>query len=423
MSDTDTTERRDREDWHRGPLTDVRVLDLTQMLAGPYATMLLADLGADVVKIESPAGDMIRSNPPHVRDGEAYGGYFHSVNRNKRGVVLNLKTDDGKATFERLVEDADVVIENFSVGTMEGLGLSYETLRDINPGLVYASIRGFGDPRLGESPYADRPAFDLIAQAMGGIMSITGTEESGPTKVGPGVGDIFPAVLSVVGILAALTHRDRTGEGQHVDVGMVDSILALTERIVYQYSIEGTVPAPQGNSHPLLFPFDRFSADDGYVVIAAPTDSQWEALCEHIDRPDLSDRYRTNEDRVAASDYLYPLINEWTRAQTKHELFELLADDVPCGPVQTIEEIFSDPHFATREMLPEVAHADSGETVRLAGTPIKLSKTPGGVQRRAPFLGEHTRDVLEAAGYDEHTIEELVASGAASGWEPSDSPD
>lgn len=411
-SGSEESERTSDDFVRRGPLTDLRVLDCTQMLAGPFATMVLADLGADIVKVEPPRGDMTRTNQPHLTEEEAYGGYFQSVNRNKRSVVLDLKTEEGRTAFLTLVEEADVLVENFRAGTMDRLGLAYETLRDRNPGLVYASIRGFGDPRGGESPYADRPAFDLIAQAMGGIMSVTGTEESGPTKVGPGVGDVFPAVLCVVGVLSALHDRERTGEGQYVDVGMVDSVLALSERIVHQHSYTGEVPGPQGNTHPLIFPFDRFAASDGYVVLAAPNDKQWRALCTHMDRPELIEKYPEKDDRLAHADRLRAVVDGWTRGHTKAELFEVLAEDVPCGPVNDVQDIFADPHFEAREMLPEIEHAGTGERVRVAGTPIKLTRTPGGVHRRAPFLGEHTEEILSEAGYDPATLETFVEDGA-----------
>lgn len=404
MTDEDDSTRH-------GPLTDVRIIDFSQMLAGPFATMLLADLGADVVKIEPPSGDMTRDNPPHMQDDEAFGGYFQSVNRGKRSVVLDLKSESGLETAKRLVDDADVLVENFRVGTMDRLGLSYETLSERNPELIYASIRGFGDPRGGESPHADRPAFDLIAQAMGGIMGITGTEESGPTKVGPGVGDIFPAVMAVAGITSALHHRARTGEGQYVDVGMVDSMLSLTERIVHQYSYDGDVPEPQGNTHPLFFPFDRFDAADGYVVIAAPSDHQWAALVEHMDRPELAEEYPDQQDRADHADDLRPIVNEWTSQYTKDELFDRLEDDVPCGPVYNARDIFQEAHFEARDMLVEVEHGDTGETGVIPGTPIKFTETPGGVQHPAHFLGEDSEDVLAEAGFSDDEIADLRDEG------------
>jgi succinyl-CoA:mesaconate CoA transferase len=293
---------------------------------------------------------------------------------------------------------------------MDRLDLSYERLSERNSGLVYASIRGFGDPRGGESPYADRPAFDLIAQAMGGIMSVTGTEEGGPTKVGPGVGDIFPATLAVVGVLSALRERDRTGEGQYVDVGMVDAVLSLSERIVHQHSFTGEVPGPQGNTHPLLFPFDRFETGDGYVVIAAPSADQWRALCDHMDRPDLAEEYAEKPERIEAADELREIVAEWTKRHTKDELFEMLAEDVPCGPVNNAGDIFDDEHFSAREMLAEVDHADTGETATIAGTPIKFPESNSGVERRAPFLGEHTEEILREQGYTADEIDDVLGA-------------
>lgn len=402
----------DNTDQETGPLAGLTVIDMTHVMAGPFATMTLSDLGADVIKVESPAGDLVRDNAPHLHEGEEYGGYFNSVNRNKRSVVLNLKTERGKEIFKSLVEDADILIENFSVGTMDGLGLSYERLAEINPGLIYASIRGFGDPRVSDSPYGDRPAFDLIAQAMGGLMSITGSDETGPLKVGPGVGDIFPAILTLVGILSALHHREQTGEGQYVDTAMVDGVLSLTERIVHQYSVGGTVPEPQGNSHPLLFPYDRFPTKDGHIVITAITNGQWRALCDHMGQPEIADKYPEKTDRLANKETLQPMISSWTQQFSKSELFDMLADDVPCGPVYTIADIVADPHFEANDMLPEVEHADTGERVKIAGSPIKFSKTPSSVNRRAPFLGEHTEEVLTEIGFTESEIKEFRTAGA-----------
>ena len=284
-------------------LADLRVLDLTQVLAGPYCTMLLADMGADVVKVERPGGDLIRANPPYVADpdAESYGGYFQSVNRGKRSLELDLTTDADRDAFLSLVERADVVVENFKAGTMERFDCGYERLRERNPQLVYSSIRGFGDPRTGETERQGQPSFDLIAQALGGVMEITGQEDGPPTKVGPGVGDIFTAALNAVGILAAVHHRERTGEGQYVDTAMYDCMVSLAERSVYQYSCDGESPTRQGNSHPTLFPYDAFEAADGYVVVAAFSDGHWQTLCEAMDRPDLAAEYPAGQSRTAAS--------------------------------------------------------------------------------------------------------------------------
>src|SRR5436190_3727017 len=295
-----------------GPLAGVRVVDLTQMLAGPYCTLLLADLGADVIKVEPLDGDTTRTQQPFFDDDDKhyFGGYFHSVNRNKSSIAIDLKQDAGREILRRLVRNADVLVENFRVGVMDRLGLAYESLREINPRLVYACVRGFGDPRTGASPYADWPAFDVVAQAMGGLMGITGPAPDQPTKVGPGVGDIYPATLLAFGIVAALNHAQRTGVGQFVDVAMYDGILALCERIVYQHSYTGEIPTQQGNSHPLLVPFDVFATKDGFVAIATPRDAQWSELCRCIGRPELGDdlRFRTNTDRMKHADQVRRLV-------------------------------------------------------------------------------------------------------------------
>src|SRR6056297_686175 len=320
-----------------GALDDLRVLDLTQVLAGPYCTMLLADMGADVVKIERPGGDLIRSNPPFYEDAdaEAYGGYFQSVNRGKRSVELNLGDDADREDFLSLVERADVVVENYRAGTMEQFDLGYETLRERNPELIYSSIRGFGDPRTGETHRQGQPSFDLIAQALGGVMEITGQEDGPPTKVGPGIGDLFTATLNAVGILAAVHHRERTGEGQYVDTAMYDSIVSLCERTVYQYSCDGESPTRQGNSHPTLFPYDSFEAADGHVVIAAFSDGHWATLCEAMDRPDLAAEYPDATSRRANRARLRDEIADWTRARESAEILDLLDGRVPSAPVQT----------------------------------------------------------------------------------------
>ncbi|HEU5265197.1 MAG TPA: CoA transferase, partial [Jatrophihabitans sp.] len=270
-----------------GPLAGLRVIDLTQVLSGPFCTMLLADLGADVIKIEPPDGDVARQWGPHPPDASGYGGYFASVNRNKRSVCLDLKTAAGRDALLRLLADADVLVENFRVGVMDRLELSYELLHARFPRLVYAAIRGFGDPRTGASPYADWPAFDIVAQAMGGIMSVTGPDAAHPVKVGPGIGDVAPAMLAAFGILAAVRHAERTGEGQFVDVAMYDAVLALTERIVYQYSITGVSPVPQGNTHPLLCPYGAVRTATGFIALAAPSDRHWRELAEIVGRPEL----------------------------------------------------------------------------------------------------------------------------------------
>ncbi|WP_277540563.1 succinyl-CoA:mesaconate CoA-transferase [Haloarcula laminariae] len=378
-------------------LADLRVLDLTQVLAGPYCTMLLADMGADVVKIERPGGDLIRENPPYVddADAEAYGGYFQSVNRGKRSLELDLGADADREAFLSLVERADVVVENFKAGTMEKYDCGYETLKERSPELVYSSIRGFGDPRTGETERQGQPSFDLIAQALGGVMEITGQEDGPPTKVGPGVGDLFTAALNAVGILAAVHHRERTGEGQYVDTAMYDCMVSLTERAVYQYSCEGDSPTRQGNSHPTLFPYDAFEAVDGYVVIAAFSDGHWEELCEAMDRPDLAADYPDAPSRLANREQLRGEIADWTRRHESETILDLLGGRVPSAPVQDTADIFADSHVHDREMLADVAQPGADGEMTVAGSPIKMTETMPRPRGRAPLLDEHREELLD----------------------------
>ena len=388
-----------------GPLDGLRVIDLTQMLAGPYCTMLLADLGADVIKVEPPGGDMTRFSGPFMEEDQerAYGGYFGSINRNKRSIVLDLKTARGKDVLRRMVDVSPVVVENFRAGVMERLGLAWESLRERNPALVYGTIRGFGDPRTGESPYVAWPAFDVVAQAMGGFMGITGTADGVPLKAGPGVGDIYPAALAALGIVAAVRHAERTGEGQLVDVGMVDAVLSMCERIVYQYSYSGQVPGPEGNAHPMLCPFENFRTRDGWVTIAAPGDAHWRLLCDIMGRPELGEdeRFRTSRDRVRNGAETRRVVSQWAAGLTTPEAMAALGGRVPAGPVQTVRDIFADPHARSRDMLVEVEQAGSPRPAIYAGTPIKLTATPGGVRRRPPRLGEHGEEILAEMGIAE----------------------
>jgi crotonobetainyl-CoA:carnitine CoA-transferase CaiB-like acyl-CoA transferase len=381
-----------------GPLTGVRVVDLTRALAGPYCTMILADLGADVVKVEPPEGDLTRFTGPFTRDDEekAFGGYFASINRNKRSVVLDLKRPDDRNLLLALAGGADVLVENFRVGVMDGLGLSYETLHERNPRLVYGAIRGFGDPRTGPSPYADWPAFDVVAQAMGGAVSATGTAAGEVVRVGPSIGDLYPATVAAVGILAAVMHARETGEGQFVDVAMVDALVALNEALVYRYSYTGMVTAPTGNSHPQLTPFDIYPTADGACAIAAPTANHWERLCRLMQRDDLLDDERTltNRERVANADFVRREMTAWTVTHTTGELVALLGGRVPVGPVNDAADLFADPHVQARRMLVAVDHPGAGRPVVFPDTPMRFTATPAGVYRRAPRLGEHTDEIL-----------------------------
>jgi crotonobetainyl-CoA:carnitine CoA-transferase CaiB-like acyl-CoA transferase len=383
----------------QGSLQGLRILDLTQMLAGPYCTQMLADHGADVIKIEPPGGEPSRHVGPFHADDElrAFGGYFASVNRNKRGIVLDLKEEAGRETFLALVRTADAVIENYRVGVMERLSLSYETLREINPRLVYAAIRGFGDSRTGQSPYMAWPAYDIVAQAMGGIISITGEDASSPVKVGPGVGDLVPGLMMAFGMVAALRHAERTGEGQFLDIGMVDGVLSLCERIVHQHAFTGRVPKPEGNRHPILSPFGLVPAKDGRIAIGiADSAIWWRKLCELMERLDLVNDVRTatQEARIANQDLVYDTIGGFTARFTKAELSAKFGGVFPFAPVYDAADIARDPHFASRGMLVEVDHPGLTMPMRVAGVPVHMTATPGTVRHRAPLLGEHTQEIV-----------------------------
>jgi len=385
---------------HAGVLAGITVLDLTQVLAGPFCTMLLADHGANVIKIEPPSGDVTRGLGPFFADDveRRHGGYFHSVNRNKRSVVLDLKTARDQAIFRDLAAAADVVVENFRAGVMERLGLAWETLQARNPRLVYGALRGFGDPRTGASPYGDWPAFDIVAQAMSGFMSITGPGT--PMKAGPGIGDILPGVMCAFGIVCAVRHAERSGRGQFLDVAMYDAMLALCERIVYQHSVLGEVPRPAGNDHPLVCPFSIYPAADGWIAIACALDAQWQELARIIGRRDLLEdpTLATNSERVRNAARLREAIAAWTATRGKQELAGVLGGRIPFGPVNDVADVFADPHVAARGMLASLALPDLAAQLKVAGVPIHFADTPGAVRGPGPALGEHTDAVLHEFG-------------------------
>lgn len=392
-----------------GALQDLKIIDLSQMLAGPYGTMMLADHGAHVIKVETPTGDLSRTAAGSLTDGRELGGYFQSISRNKESVVLDLKTEGGKRALLAMVRDADAIVENFRAGVMDRLGLGWEVLHEANPKLVYGALRGFGDSRGGASPYQEWPAYDVVAQAMGGIMAITGPDADTPTKVGPGVGDIVPGMMLAFGLLAAIHHAQRTGEGQFVDVAMTDAILAICERTVWQNAVYGGVPGPEGNHHPFLCPFGMFPASDGFITVAAQQAAFFAVLTEKLEAPEIGSdpRYATEEGRTANRRDLIDALSAVTRTFTKAELTARLGGRIPFGPVMNVAEIVSDPHFAARDMIVEVDEPGQ-RSLRVAGVPVKLTATPGGVQRRAPYLGEHTWSRLRDAGLSEDEIQLLV---------------
>ena len=385
-----------------GPLSGLRVVDLTQALAGPYCTMLLADLGADVVKVEPPAGDMTRFTGPYTAEDTVreYGGYFASINRGKRSIVLDLKQDVDREVLLSLSASADVVAENSRAGVMDRLGVGYETLTALNPTLVYAAIRGFGDPRTGTSPYTDWPAYDVVAQAMGGVVSLTGKGDGEVVKCGPSVGDIFTGALGAVGLLAAVINARSTRQGQFVDVAMYDAVLSLCEGAAYSYSYTGRVRPATGNGHPTIAPFDIYATSDGHCAIGTPSDRMFATLCERMGSPELAtdQRFDRPPQRLANRPELNDILGRWTLSKTTAEIVDLLSGDVPVGPVNDMAAIFADPHVAAREMLVEVEQPDGTRSVTLAGQPIKMSRSYTGVRRRPPLLGEHTDEVLAEAG-------------------------
>ena len=385
-----------------GVLDGMVVLDLTQVLAGPYCTMLLADHGADVIKIEPPGGDVSRGlGMYHASDTEKrHGGYFHSINRNKRSIVLDLKDPRDVETFRAMARKADVVVENYRVGVMERLGLSYESLRAENPRLVYAAVRGFGDPRTGRSPYAEWPAFDIIAQAMGGFMSITGPAPGMHLKSGPGIGDIVPGIMCAFGVVAAVRLAERRGQGQFLDVAMYDAILAICERIVHQHSVSGMVPQAEGNEHPLVNPFSIYPVTDGWIAIGCPIEAQWRSLAKLIERDDLlaDPTLQSNSDRVNQRERVRVAIEAWTSTRSKVEVAAVLGGHVPCGPVNDVTDIFSDPHIAAREMIAEVEIAEIGQRLQVAGVPVHFADTPGAVRMAGPGLDAHRAEILQQFG-------------------------
>ena len=383
------------------PLEGLRVLDLSRVLAGPYCTMILADLGAEVIKIEPPGeGDDSRAFAPFIGNESAY---FMSLNRGKKSIVLNLKNEKDKAAFLELVRIADVLVENYRPGTMEKLGLGYEELREINPRLVYAAISGFGHT----GPYSQRPAYDMIVQAMGGIMSITGEPNRPPTRVGTSVGDITAALFGTIGIMTALNVRNESGKGQKVDVGMLDCQVAILENAIARYEVTGQAPKPMGSRHPSIAPFEAYPTKDYFVIIPAGNDTLWAKLCnilgitQYIDDP----RFKTNRDRVANVEILYDLLGEVTKTRTTDEWMDILeTGGVPVGPINTIDKVVADPQVLAREMIVEITHPVAGP-MKIAGNPIKLSDTPGKVSEPAPLLGQHTDWVLrDVLGWDDERI-------------------
>ena len=387
-----------------GPLSGLRILDLTRVLAGPYTTMILADLGAEVIKIEQPGiGDESRNFGP-FKNG--FSLYFMSINRGKKSITLNLKSDRGKQLFKDLLRQCDILVENYRPGTMRKLGLDYETLSVENPSLIYAACSGFGQT----GPLSEQGAYDMIIQGMGGIISITGEPDRPPVRVGTSISDISAALFTTIGILSALHHRNQTGNGQMVDVAMLDSLVAVLENAIVRYFATNEIPQPLGTRHPVITPFEAYESSDGYIIIAIGNDSLWEKFCRHVGYEELisDDRFCTNADRTENHSELYPIISNIMGLRTTDEWIESLGTiGVPCGPINSIDEVVNHEQIKAREMITKVAHQLTG-IVEVPGVPIKLSDTPGSVEKPAPSLGEHTEEILKNfLDYNEEDIEML----------------
>lgn len=386
-------------------LEGLRVLDLSRVLAGPYCTMILADMGAEVIKIERPVeGDDSRAFAPFVGEESAY---FMSLNRGKKSVVLDFKNAKDMEIFWQLVEKCDILVENFRPGTMEKLGMGYEEIKKRNPRLIYAAISGFGH----SGPYSKKAAYDMLAQAMGGVMSITGEPGRPPVRVGTSIGDITAALFGTVGIMMALHIRHLTGNGQKIDVSMLDSQVAILENAIARYEVTGKVPQPIGTRHPSIAPFQAFPTKDYYVIIPCGNDNLWEKLCKtmRIEHLINDPRFKTNKGRVENLDELEPIICEVTKTKTTQEWVEILeAAGHPVGMINTVDKVVNDPQVLSRKMIVEIEHPIAGK-MKVAGNPVKMSLTPGAVEKPAPLLGQHTADILrELLGWDEKIITEYL---------------
>ncbi|MFZ5754973.1 MAG: CaiB/BaiF CoA transferase family protein, partial [Bacillota bacterium] len=368
------------------PLAGVKVLDMTRVLAGPFATMMLADFGAEVIKIERPeVGDDSREFGPFV---DGFSAYFASLNRGKKSLTLELKIPEGKAVFLDLVKKVDVLVENFRPGTMEKLGLGYEELKKVNPRLIYAASSGFGQT----GPYAHKAAYDMIVQGMGGIMSITGEPGRPPVRVGASIGDITAGLFTAYGIMTALYHREKTGLGQLVDVAMLDCQVAILENAIARYAVTGKAPEPLGTRHPSITPFQAYKTQDDWIIVAVGNDQLWAKFCKVIGREELIDdsRFITNAKRTEHVEELGNILEEIFKTKSFAQwMKELDAAGIPCGPINTVDKLFNHPQINSREMLVKVKIPQDKEIVA-PGVPVKLSETPGGVQGPAPALGEHT---------------------------------
>ncbi|MEW5863437.1 MAG: CaiB/BaiF CoA-transferase family protein [Pseudomonadota bacterium] len=403
-----------------GPLSHIRVLDLSRVLAGPWASQNLGDLGAEVIKIERPgSGDDTRGwGPPWLKDAAGNdtreSAYYLSVNRNKKSVTVDISKPEGQALVRELAARCEVLIENYKVGALKKYGLDYESLRAVNPSLVYCSVTGFGQ----DGPYAPRPGYDFIFQGMGGLMSITGERDgqpgAGPQKVGIAITDVLTGMYATVAILAALMHRERTGEGQYIDAALLDTIVAFCANQAVSYFVSGRIPVRWGNAHPQVVPYEVFPTADGHLILAVGNDSQFERFCQAAGCPELAaePRFRTMSQRIVHRAELIPIIREIMRTRTKREWIELLeAANVPCGPINDMKEVFEDPQVRHRGLRVDMPHP-AGSAAPVVASPLRLSKTPVEYRLAPPLLGQHTAEVLKGLlGKSDAEIARLRSAG------------
>jgi len=391
----------ERGDSVKGSLDGIRILDVSRVLAGPFCSMILGDLGAEVIKIEHYAsGDETRGWGPPFVNGES--AYYLCANRNKQSMTLNLKSEEGKEIFVKLASTSDVVIQNFKSGTLEKMGLGYSQLKDNNPGLILASITGFGST----GPYKDLPGYDYIIQAMSGLMSITGEPDGGPVKVGVAIADVLTGLYTCIGILGALQHRNQSGEGQEIDISLMDCQISSLINVASNYLCSGVIPKRMGNRHPNISPYQVFKTMEGELVIAVGNDEQFKRFTAVLGWPELADMedFIHNEQRLQNNDKLVAICEELLSKKPKIEWKEQLdAAGVPNGPINTIAEMFEDPQIKAREMVVEMEHPLI-ENLKLTGSPLKLSKTPVTMRHHPPLLGEHTELLLERIGYNTEEI-------------------
>ncbi|TFW21419.1 CoA transferase [Massilia arenosa] len=401
-------------------LGHIRVLDLSRVLAGPWCSQNLADLGADVIKIERPgAGDDTRAwGPPYAKDAQGHdtteAAYYLSANRGKRSVTVDIASADGQALIRELARHCDVVLENFKVGQLKKYGLDYDTLKAIKPDIVYCSVTGFGQ----DGPYAHRAGYDFLIQGMGGLMSITGERDDlpggGPQKAGVALTDLMTGMYATIAVLAALTHRDRTGEGQYIDMALLDTQVAMLANVGSNYLTSGKPPKRWGNAHANIVPYQSFACADGYIIVAVGNDGQYAKFVEVGGRPELRDdpRFATNPQRVQNRDVLVPLLAEMVKTKTKDEwIAQLEAVNVPCGPINNLDEVFDNPQVKARGMAVDMPHPAAG-SVKLVRSPMRLSETPAEAELPPPLLGQHTDEVLrDVLGKSDADIAALRAGG------------